>query len=199
MLVAAWFVLAGHAHHASGFLASFALWNVMMVAMMLPSLFPWLELLGRSRYAVPFFALGYFGLWAVYCLVAATAQQWLGPTLVLPRAAGSAVLIAAGLFQFTPLKSACLRHCRSPVGYLLTRWRHGRGWAFRIGLAHGLNCLGCCWALMAVAFALGVMNLLWMAVLTLMILVEKTLPRGDSLGRAFGVALVLWGIARLGQ
>lgn len=196
VVAVSWLVLVRHASHPSGLLNAFALWNVMMVAMMLPSLFPWLGLLQRPRYAAPFFTIGYFSTWGAYCLAAAWAQQWLGPALVLPRAAGSAVLIGAGLFQFTPLKNACLRHCRSPIGYLLTHWGEGRMWAFRTGLSHGLSCLGCCWALMAVAFALGVMNLLWMATLTLMMLVEKTLPRGEAWGRAFGLVLVLWGVAR---
>ncbi len=105
-------------------------------------------------------------------------------------AAGGAVLVVAGLFQLTPLKAACLARCRSPLMFLMTRWREGRRGPFVMGLDHGLFCLGCCWALMLVMFVAGVMNLLWMAALTALMTVEKVMPRGELLARATGVALV---------
>ena len=89
------------------------------------------------------------------------------------------------------------RHCRSPIGYLLTEWRSGRGRPFRVGLAHGANCLACCWALMALAFVLGVMNLWWMAALTLVMLVEKMAPNGERFSRGLGAALLVWGLGLL--
>jgi predicted metal-binding membrane protein len=107
---------------------------------------------------------------------------------------GGAVLVAAGLFQFTPLKAACLAHCRTPLGFFLSSWRDGPRGAFRMGLEHGRYCVGCCWALMIVAFALGVMNLAWMAVLTLGLSIEKIAPRGPLVGRAFGALLTAWGV-----
>jgi len=177
--------------HGGSFLSAFAVWNVMMVAMMLPSLVPWLSLFGPSE--VGSFVAGYFSVWAAYCLIAATAQLQLRAQLTVPPEAGALILVAAGAFQFTPLKQACLKKCRSPVGHLLTRWHNTGGRVFRIGLAHGLNCLGCCWALMAVAFALGVMNLWWMAALTVLLFVEKVLPKGELVSRALGAALVIAG------
>jgi len=103
-------------------------------------------------------------------------------------------LIAAGLYQMTPLKNVCLQHCRSPVHFLAGRWRKGATGAFRTGLHHGLYCLGCCWALMLLLFVGGVMNLLWIAALAALVLLEKIIPRGDLLGRASGSLLVLAGL-----
>ena len=103
-------------------------------------------------------------------------------------------MIVAGLFQLTPLKDACLAHCRSPLSFFLARWDGGPGGPFKMGARHGAWCVGCCWALMALSFVLGVMNLLWMAVLTTMIVAEQRTPRRWQLGRGFGVALVAWGV-----
>ena len=100
----------------------------------------------------------------------------------------------AGLFQFMPLKDACLAKCRSPMGFIMTEWREGRWGAFVMGLRHGAFCTGCCWALMALLFVGGVMNLLWVAALTLFVLTEKVLPHGERLGRVGGVALIAWGL-----
>jgi predicted metal-binding membrane protein len=104
------------------------------------------------------------------------------------------VLIAAGVFQWTPLKRACLATCRAPLAFLMTGWREGRSGAFAMGLRHGLYCLGCCWALMALLFVAGVMNLLWVVAITLAVLVEKLVPRGDLVGRLAGVALAGAGV-----
>ena len=100
----------------------------------------------------------------------------------------AALLAIAGIFQFTPLKQACLRACRSPLGFLLTDWRGGLSGAARMGVRHGLYCLGCCWALMALLFVGGAMNLLWIAALTLLVAMEKLAPKGDMLAKALGVA-----------
>ena len=121
----------------------------------------------------------------------------LGHDLSLGTQAGGAVLVAAGLFQLSPLKNACLSHCRNPMGYFLRRWRDGPAGALRMGTAHGVVCVACCWALMAVAFALGIMNLLWMAALTAMLVIEKNAPGGRQWGIVFGALLLGWGSFRL--
>jgi predicted metal-binding membrane protein len=106
---------------------------------------------------------------------------------------GGAILLAAGVYQLTPFKRACLTHCRSPLGFLMTHWRGGTRGALLMGLRHGAYCLGCCWALMGVLFAVGVMNLLWVAALTVFVLVEKSGPAGIVIARAAGAAMIAWG------
>ena len=210
LTIAAWTVLGvvGHQTPHTSFLAAFAMWNVMMVAMMLPSALPWLMILstgkpGSTRLDVTLFAIGYFTVWALYCFAAAAAQivlqerVWLSSTLGLTTWPGALVLIGAGLVQFSPLKAACLRHCRSPLGYLLAHWRERPGWTLRAGAAHGVYCVGCCWALMAVVFAVGVMSLGTMAVLTLLLCLEQWLPHGAKMSHVTGAGLVGWGLARL--
>jgi predicted metal-binding membrane protein len=192
----AWSLLLVHGH-ASGFAASFVMWNVMMVAMMLPSLVPWLVLFEPSQSLR--FSSGYFAVWAGYCFAAAAAQHYLRGEQAVSGDAAAALLIIAGAYQFTPMKQSCLRKCRSPLGHVLTHWRSGRGFWLRVGLSHGMNCLGCCWALMAVAFALGVMNLAWMAALTVLLAAEKMLPQGERFARVSGVALIACGLAWLSQ
>ncbi|MGH7848377.1 MAG: DUF2182 domain-containing protein [Candidatus Binatia bacterium] len=108
---------------------------------------------------------------------------------------GGLLLLAAGGFQFTPLKHACLVRCRSPLGFLMSDWREGQWGALIMGLKHGAYCVGCCWILMALLFVAGVMNLLWVAAITVFILVEKIAPRGDLIGRFAGAALIAAGIA----
>ena len=185
------------------------MWFVMMVAMMLPPVLPWLLMLGpgarssgsgASGYrSVILFAVGYFAVWLVYSVVAAAVQiglhgaGWLTHDLRAGRATGGVLLVAAGLYQLSPWKQACLRHCRSPLAWFLRRWKDGPTGALGMGWSHGLVCLGCCWALMALAFAVGVMNLLWMAGLTLLLCVEKIAPGGRQLSRLAGVALIVWG------
>ncbi len=181
---------------------STAAWFVMMVAMMLPPVVPWLLLVasGAGRPSGAFlFASGYFAVWLGYSLAAAAVQVGLqamgvlGHDLALQATAGGVVLIGAGLFQLSPLKDACLAHCRNPLSYFLRSWRNGPVGAVRMGAAHGVFCVACCWALMAVAFALGVMNLLWMAALTGMLILEKNAPDGRQMGTLFGWVLILWG------
>ena len=105
-----------------------------------------------------------------------------------------AILVAAGLYQLTPLKHMCLRHCRSPLQFVLGRWRNGLGGAWRMGLEHGAYCVGCCWFLMALLFVGGVMNIYWIAGLTLLVLAEKTIPAGRWFGQALGLGLTAWGV-----
>ncbi len=106
-------------------------------------------------------------------------------------------MVIAGIFQFTPLKHVCLRACRAPLGFLLTDWRDGLWGAARMGIRHGLYCLGCCWALMALLFVGGAMNLLWIAALTLLVAMEKLAPKGDMLAKALGALMIGAGAARL--
>ena len=118
--------------------------------------------------------------------------------MALPdRSLASAVLIAAGLYQLSPLKQACLRECRSPAQILSRHWRPGATGALRLGMFHGAYCVACCWLLMALLFVVGVMNLLWVVALTIIIAVEKIMPRGALLGRAAGVAFIVWGAGRI--
>ena len=205
-------VAGPHAHAAglAGFGLTFAMWMVMMVAMMLPPVSPWILLYASmstrsSEGGVAFgntgsFVAGYFAAWACYCLAAAALQCFLqhqalmhSEKMILTGAVSGYVFVFAGLFQLTPLKEACLKHCRSPLGYFLTHWRDGPAGAFRMGIQHGIFCLGCCWVLMALCLVLGMMNLLWMAGLTLMLCVEKILPTGQWFSRIFGIVLMVWG------
>jgi predicted metal-binding membrane protein len=189
---------------------AFAMWAVMMAAMMLPSAAPMVAAFaaidrarraaGGPAWATAAFAAAYLLVWTVFS-AAATGLQWalqaaalLSPaTLRVTPAAGGVLLVAAGLYQWSPAKTACLAHCRAPLGFLLGHWRAGARGAFAMGVRHGLYCLGCCWLLMALLFAAGVMNLLWIALLAALVLAEKVAPRGRALGRAAGVALAAWG------
>jgi predicted metal-binding membrane protein len=133
--------------------------------------------------------------------LAATLIQWgmHAALLVTPAMVGTspllggAVLVAAGLYQWTPAKHACLTRCRSPIGFLLAEWRDGARGALIMGLRHGLYCTGCCWLLMLILFVVGVMNLLWIALLAALALLEKTLPQGRWISRIAGLALIVWG------
>lgn len=190
----------------------FVMWAVMAVAMMLPTALPLILLFGRfwrSRHPAlgvggptALLALGYLAAWFAFGAVGGVLQFGLEQAdLATPvmgelrsAAVGGATLIGAGLFQLTPLKTACLTRCRSPLLFLMTRWRSGGRGSFLMGLDHGIYCLGCCWALMLVMFVAGVMNLLWMAALTALMALEKIVPRGDLLARGAGVALVGSGV-----
>src|SRR6516165_3886171 len=188
-----------------------SMWFVMMVAMMLPSATPMLLIFARVSQreraaerpwvSTGIFASGYLAAWACFS-AGAVATQWgleegglLSAMMVTTTAwLGAAILIAAGLWQITPIKHACLRQCRSPISFLAAHWRVGRGGAFRMGLTHGSYCLGCCWFLMALLFFGGVMNLFWIGGLAACILLEKTLPIGHWLAYAVGGALVVGGV-----
>ena len=192
----------------------FAMWTVMMIAMMLPSAAPTILLfaaLSRSRAStatfppVTAFAAGYLLVWTSFSLVAAAAHltmrhaALLSPMLRTTNGILSALLlIAAGVYQFTPLKAACLRNCRSPIQFLTRYWRRGTAGALRLGLLHGGYCLGCCWALMGLLFVGGVMNLWWIAAVAAFILIEKVAFLGAVGGRiASGAGLVAAGAAVL--
>lgn len=193
-----------------------AMWAVMMTAMMLPSASPLILLYagalrtrgiehsGRRIYAL---AGGYVLVWTVFSAGATALQRVLSSTLVLTPMmepaepwVAAAILAAAGLYQLTPLKRACLRACRSPLAYLLQQWRSGDTVsAFRMGVSHGLHCLGCCWAMMLLLFAGGVMNLVVIVALTLWVLAEKVAPFGERTAKASGfvlLALAAWMAAR---
>jgi predicted metal-binding membrane protein len=195
---------------AANWLAVFLMWAIMMAAMMLPTATPMVSVFGtlnesrgEARRTVAFVA-GYVALWTAFA-AAATAAQWtlqtrglLSPMIVsMSPALSAALLVIAGAFQFTPLKHACLRACRSPLGFFLTDWRDGLWGAARMGVRHGLYCLGCCWALMALLFVGGAMNLLWIAALTLLVAMEKLAPKGDILAKALGALMIGAGAARL--
>ena len=188
----------------------FFMWWVMMIGMMLPSASPILLLYARlmrkeREKGAPYvqtstFALGYILMWAAFSALA-TGAQWglersgLLSTMMVGTSVvfGAVLLIAAGVWQFTPIKYACLRHCRSPVGFFFHHWRPGPGGALRMGLVHGGYCLGCCWFLMALLFYGGVMNLYWIIGLALFVLVEKLLPERVQIGRLTGAVLIVWG------
>ena len=190
----------------------FVMWWLMMVAMMVPSAAPTILLysaLNRSqgRWAPLLFVSGYLVVWAGFSAIATGAQGALAALgLISPMFMtlgtiwlGAAVLIGAGLFQLTPLKAACLNHCRGPVDALTRHRKTGRAAAFRMGLLHGGFCLGCCWALMALLFIGGVMNLWWVLGITLYVAIEKLAPGGERMTRPFGVALIVSGLALLLQ
>ena len=189
---------------------TFAMWAVMMVGMMTGTAAPVLLLFAAARagrgdrgvrMAVVMFGLGYVTVWVGFSACAALAQWALHETAMLspamatssPYLAG-AILIVAGAYQLTPWKGACLTHCRSPLGFLMTNWHDGRLGALQMGARHGAYCLGCCWGLMCVLFVVGVMNLVWVAALTGFVLLEKIGPAGTVVARVAGAAMVLVGI-----
>ncbi len=191
--------------------AAVLMWAVMMIAMMLPSAAPLLLLFqsvqrkrreqGAVAAPTSLFAAGYLLVWLAWSSLAATLQWTLQALLLISphlettsALLGSALLLLAGLYQFTPWKDACLVRCQSPLGFLLTRWREGRWGALRMGLHHGAYCVGCCWALMGLLFVGGIMNLLWVAVLAGFVLLEKAVARGPWLSRTAGMALIGWGL-----
>ena len=193
-----------------------AMWVVMMTAMMLPTAAPLILLYATAarRSAEPAnpsrrvyaLASGYLMVWGLYSIVLAAAQRLLASASVLTPmmepsgpSAGAVLLGIAGVYQLTPLKRACLRACRSPLGFMMQRWRSGVAGAFRLGLGHGTYCLGCCWALMLILFAGGVMNLVVIVTLTVWVLVEKTAPFAEYTSTASGVALfgmAVWMLVR---
>lgn len=188
---------------------AFLMWTIMMVAMMIPSTTQSLSIFmtlstkrasGRSVSTMTIvFAMGYVTMWIGFSLLAAASQVTLSHAALLTPMVQSAsvvlsvvILLLAGLFQFTSLKDACLVKCRTPLGFFLAEWRDGAAGAFRMGFRHGGYCVLCCWALMAVMFVVGAMNLLWMAALTLFVMVEKLAPPHWHLSRIAGICLILW-------
>jgi len=184
-----------------------AMWGAMMMAMTLPGAVPALlrvvSLPGRrddpvsGAPAALIFAAGSLAVWTGFSALAAVAQWILhAQALLSPRMVGTspllggAILIAAGIFQWTPLKHACLAHCRSPLGFFMTQWRDGMTGAFTMGIKHGLHCLGCCWMLMGLLFVFGAMNLIWVAALSFLVILEKLMPFGHAIARVSGVAMI---------
>lgn len=186
--------------------AVFVMWAVMMAAMMLPSALPMIVSFVRlsERSAEParsrVFVGAYLLVWAGFSVVATALQwmlqavDWVDPMIVSTSPLLSGALLAiAGVYQFTPLKKMCLNACRTPVGFLMGEWRSGIAGAFRMGLRHGLFCAGCCWAVMALLFVGGVMNLPWIAALSIVVAVEKLAPRGERIAMVLGVLLITAG------
>jgi len=189
-----------------------AMWVSMMAAMMFPTAAPMILIYarvqstrraaGRAYGPTGFFTAAYLGVWAMAggiafagaLLIGALADHvaWLQENG--SRISGGLVL-AAGVYQLTPLKAVCLRHCRSPLSFVLNHWREGRGGALTMGLQHGLYCVGCCWLLFVLLFPLGIMNLAAMAILTVVIFLEKSTAWGNRLSLVFGVALIAYGLA----
>ena len=191
-------------------LAILCMWAVMMAAMMLPSALPTVMLFARlcergaERARLWGFVMAYLLVWLGFSVAATAAQwalqfaDWVDPMIVSTSAWLSAsLLLIAGVYQFSPLKRICLAKCRTPMGFLLGDWRAGVRGAFVMGLRHGLFCLGCCWALMALLFVGGVMNLAWIAALSIAVAIEKMAPHGEKVALALGVGLIGAGALRL--
>lgn len=189
-----------------------AMWMVMMVGMMLPAAAPTILLFAAlerkraeaERGRVPLFVAGYFLVWAVFSLAAAAAQTALAQSGLLSDAmqltssgAAGIVFILAGLYEFSPLKNRCLAHCRAPLDWIPQHMKPGAAGALRMGAEHGAYCVGCCWVLMLLLFAVGVMNLLWVAAIAAIVLAQKLFPGGIMVARIAGAALIVWGIALL--
>lgn len=187
-----------------------AIWVVMMIAMMFPSAAPMILTFaavyrGRQQRGLAFvpawiFVAGYLLVWGLFGAVAyalasvaeqvASMSPWL---LANAGRIGGALIVIAGIYQLSPLKSVCLARCRTPTQFILTAWRNGRGGALRMGLEHGIYCVGCCWLLFLILFPLGVMNLAVMALLTVLIFAEKVLPMGSGIARWAAILLVGYG------
>ena len=191
------------------------MWAVMMAAMMLPSAAPMIlqyttiarrrsERGGTAIASSGFFASGYLAVWAAFSVAATALQLALEKAALMSSAmqttsialAGT-VLIAAGLYQWTPLKRTCLRYCSAPLVFIMRYWRAGTAGAFSMGLRHGAYCVGCCWLIMSLLFVGGVMNFAWIAGIALFVLVEKLVPAGHRIGQVAGAVLVAWGAVTL--
>ena len=183
------------------------MWWIMMIGMMVPSAAPMILIFARvQRKNLPhenpgrrtgLFTLGYLLMWLGFSAAAASSQWGLGEfALLSPMMAATshglaaAIFASAGLYQFTPLKHACLAHCRAPVQFLAAHWRHGDLGALRMGMHHGAYCVGCCWFLMALLFVGGVMNLLWVAAIAVFVLLEKLAPGGTWMTRISGIVML---------
>lgn len=218
------FHLAGKMDHASmsvmpqmmkwdlvRFLLTFIMWFVMMIAMMVPSVTPAVFIFSsvykkRVENEKPFapswiFLLGYLTIWLVFSFFATTIQWFLHNIALLSpmmkttdNLLGGLILIGCGIFQWSSFKYACLKHCRTPLDFLMEEWREGKLGAYIMGLRHGSYCLGCCWLLMLLLFLTGVMNLLWVALIALFVLIEKTAPKGIWISRFTGVILIVLGV-----
>jgi predicted metal-binding membrane protein len=199
-------------------LVMFIMWWIMMIAMMLPSAAPMILIhaqvdrkakVNTGKYSrfftTPAFVFGYLIAWAAFSAVATTLQWAFERAGLLSSAMMNStsdvfagiILLFAGAYQLTPIKQACLRHCRGPVHFLVHSWRSGSWGALLMGLHHGAYCLGCCWGLMAILFFGGIMNLYWIIGLALLILLEKLLPLGVIVSYVTGGLLAVWGASIL--
>ena len=193
---------------AGSFALAALMWWTMMVGMMVPSAAPMILLFGTvqrrqlaaesPKLRVALFAAGYLAAWAAFSVLAAGAQialttlALLAPMdLTLTTRVGAVLVALAGAYQLTPLKSVCLRRCRSPAEFLSSHWRPGSTGALRMGIEHGLYCVGCCWVLMGLLFVVGVMNLLWVAAIAAFVLIEKLVPYGETSAKVAGAVLLL--------
>ena len=189
------------------FLLMFLMWSVMMIGMMLPSAAPMIllfALVQRRKLAdktptvrIAAFTSGYLLIWISFSFLATVLQVGLMELRLLSpmmestsRVLGAGILFAAGIYQLTPLKQACLKQCQSPIFFLTSHWKKGTTGAFYMGIEHGLFCLGCCWLLMALLFVGGVMNLIWVAAIATFVLMEKVAPKGEVIGRVGGILLI---------
>jgi len=203
-----------HAVGAGTVALTFGMWTVMMVGMMLPSAAPTILLYGalvrkngeRGTVlpAVWIFTSGYLVAWTSFSLAAALLQLALEQTALMTpmmvsasRGLSAAILITAGIYQSLPVKEICLRKCRNPIEFFATRWRAGADGAFRMGVEHGMYCVGCCWMLMLLLFVAGVMNLVWVALIAGFVFVEKLLPAEKFTSRFASAALILSGLVLL--
>jgi predicted metal-binding membrane protein len=189
-----------------------AMWIVMMAAMMLPSAGPMVLTYERMDRAsregtggsTALFVTGYAVVWATFAL-GATGLQWALHSMTLVDGMGKAaqswqaglLLVGAGIYQFSPVKKRSLGACRTPLGFLASSWRDGATGALRMGLHHGTLCLRCCFATMLLLFVLGVMNLIWVALLAIFVLVEKASRRGETISAIGGIAMIVWGLGLL--
>ena len=200
-----------HTWQLNDLASHFIMWMVMMIAMMLPTAGPMIltfSFISRDRkqkeqpyVKTSIFVAGYLIVSIAYSLLVTLLQLWLQSNAVLTSVGTSnsymfsgILLLAAGIFQWSKIKQACLRFCRNPFNFLIVNWKENISGALHMGIKHGLLCTGCCWALMLLMFVGGVMNLLWMIVITAIILIEKVAPRGDIFAKAAGVAMAVTGI-----
>jgi len=191
------------------FLLMLIMWSVMMVGMMVPSVAPMVLLFARVQRRkladqaptarIAAFTAGYLLIWTSFSLIA-TGLQWALTELRLlspmmestSQLLAVGVLLAAGIYQLTPLKLACLKQCQSPIGFLTMHWKDGISGSLSMGIEHGMYCLGCCWLLMALLFVGGVMNLIWVAIIATFVLLEKVVPKGEIIGRVGGILLIVF-------
>lgn len=195
---------------AASLLLVFGMWTVMMVAMMVPTVVPSAAVFsnlsarrnpGCANRATASYVAGYITCWIAFAVPAALTQWALTHALFLDpmarstnAALSSAILLAAGIYQWLPIKRACLSTCRTPLAYLMAHWRDGRSGAFQLGLSHGAYCVGCCWALMAVMFVVGAMSLAWMGLIMLVVLSEKVMAQRWQFDKLVGVVLITAGL-----
>lgn len=195
---------------AASLSAIWLMWALMMAAMMLPSALPMiltfvtLSLRSGQRTRAGSFVAAYLTVWFIFSAGATAAQwvlqavDWVNPMIVSSSSLLTGLLLLiAGVYQFSRLKKVCLATCRTPLIFLLEEWRPGAYGGFVMGLRHGLFCVGCCWALMALLFVGGVMNLAWIAALSIVVAIEKLAPRGERLATALGVGLIFAGLVKL--